>query len=76
MDVVILIVIFVISFVFYEQIYQIKKILQKKELQDICDYINNKEVYMRDKECNPKNFHAHIIRHENSNHDSIIIDIK
>lgn len=76
MDVVILIVIFVISFAFCEQIHQIKKILQKKELQDICDYINNKEVYMRDKDCKPKNFHAHIINRENSNHTSIMIDVE
>lgn len=69
------IVILVVGLVLREQLYQIKQIVKKKEMQDICKYINQAEVYMRDKNNKSVDFSARISRHIYSKHDCIIIDI-
>ena len=44
-------------------------------MEDVCKYINEKEVYIRNKSGKGVGFYAHIARHENSYHDCIIIDL-
>ena len=64
------------SLILREQLWQIKKILKRKEMQDICNYLNSGKINIRDKNCNMCNFNAHIVKYTDSNDDSIIIDLK
>lgn len=75
MEIVIAILILIVGLVLREELFKIKRTLQKKEMQDVCDYINDKQVFIRTKDCKGVGFQAHIARHENSYHDCIIIDL-
>jgi hypothetical protein len=75
MEIVIAILILIVGLVLREELFKIKRTLQKKEMQDVCDYINDKQVFIRTKDCKGVGFHAHVARHENSYHDCIIIDL-
>lgn len=57
-------------------LYELKKICKRKELDDICDYLNTKEVYIRDKDCRMVSFEAHKVHYVNQDSDKIIIDLK
>lgn len=70
------IIILIVGLILREQLWQIKKILKRKEMQDICDYLNSGKINIRDKSCNIRNFNAHIVKYTDSNDDSIIIDLK
>ena len=75
MNIAIAILILIVGLVLREELFKIKRILQEKEMKDVCDYINFREVYIRDKNGRCINFFAHIARRENSNHDCIMIDL-
>ena len=75
MNIAIAILILIVGLVLREELFKIKRILQKKEMKDVCDYINIREVYIRDKNGRCINFFAHIARRENSNHEYIMIDL-
>lgn len=70
------IIILVVGLVLREQLYQIKKILKEKEMEDICNYLNQEKIYIRNKDCKAINFKAHIITCVDSNENCIIIDIE
>ena len=68
-------IVLVVGLVLREELFKIKRIVQRKEMKDVCDYLNIREVYIRDKNGKCVNFFAHIATHENSNHDCLIIDL-
>ena len=52
MNIAIAILILIVGLVLREELFKIKRILQKKEMKDVCDYINIREVYIRDENGN------------------------
>lgn len=55
-------------------IIKTKRILLRKEMKEICDYINNKSVVLvRSKDCRKVAFHAHVAHSHNG--EIIIIDL-
>ena len=60
------------GFYISNSLYELKKICKRKELDDICDYLNTKEVYIKDKYCRLISFEAH----KDQDSDKIIIDLK
>lgn len=70
------IIILVVGLVLREQLYQIKKILEKKEMEDICNYLNKEKIYIRNKDCKVINFYAHMVTCVDSKENCIIIDIE
>ena len=49
---------------------------EEKEMRDICEYINdNKDVFVRTKDCKKVKFHAHVARYSDTNNECIVIDI-
>lgn len=75
MEIVIVLLILIVGLVLLAELFKIKRSLQKKEMKDVCDYINIRKVYVRDKNGKCINFFAHIARRENSNHDCLMIDL-
>lgn len=57
-------------------LYELKIVCKRKELDDICDYLNTKEVYIRDKNCKLIPFEAHKVHYVEQDSDKIIIDLK
>ena len=56
-------------------LYELKMLCRRKELVDICNYLNTGEVYIRDKDCKLIPFEAHKVYTEKDN-NKIIIDLK
>lgn len=75
MEIVIALLILIVGLVLRHELYKIKTLLQQQKMEDVCKYINEKEVYIRNKSGKGVGFYAHIARHENSYHDCIIIDL-
>ena len=69
------IIILIVGIILREQLYQIKKFLKRKELLDICKYLNTEKIYIRDVDCNCLEFRAHLVKYVDSNDDIIVIDI-
>lgn len=69
-------IILVVGLKIINEVCEVKRILAQKESQDICRYLNDKEVYIRDAKCNTLDFYAHVVRKQYSEHDCIVIDIK
>lgn len=57
-------------------LYELKMLCRRKELDDICNYLNTKEVYVRDKDCRLISFEAHKVHYVEKDCDKIIIDLK
>ena len=57
-------------------LYELKNLCKRKELDDICNYLNTKEVYIRDKDCKLIPFEAHKVYYVDQDSDKIIIDLK
>lgn len=70
--VLILIAIFVACYIIE---YQIKNLKNKPTRQEIVDYINNMDVYVRDERCNILEHHAHIGSFNLYDFQKIIIDV-
>lgn len=75
MEIVIALLVLIVGLVLRHELYKIKTLLQRQKMEDVCKYINEKEVYIRNKGGKGIGFYAHVARHENSYHDCIIIDI-
>ena len=71
----IVIITLIVGLVLRNELWKIKQMLKQKELEDICNYLNTKEVYIRTKDCKLVNCYAHIIRFQDSNEEKIMIDI-
>lgn len=71
----IVVITLIVGLVLREELWKIKQMLKQKELEEICNYLNTKEVYIRTKDCKLVNFYAHIIRFQDSNEEKIMIDI-
>ena len=70
--VLILITIFIVGYIIE---YQIKNLKNKLTRQEIVDYINNMDVYVRDEQCNILKHHAHIGSLNLYDFQKIIIDV-
>ena len=75
MEIVLALLILIVGLVLRHELYKIKILLQQQKMEDVCKYLNDKEVYIRNKDGKGVGFYAHVARHENSYHDCIIIDI-
>lgn len=56
-------------------LYELKMMCKRKELDDICNYLNTNNVYIRDKDCNLIPFEAHKVHYVEQDDDKIIIDL-
>lgn len=56
-------------------LYELKMMCKRKELDDICNYLNN-NIHIRDKDCKLISFKAHKVHYVDQNDDKIIIDLK
>ena len=56
--------------------YKFKNLKNKLTKQEIVDYINNMDVYIRDEQCNILKHHAHISSFNSDDYTKIIIDVK
>lgn len=56
--------------------YKIKNLKNELTRQEIVDYINNMDVYVRGKQGNILKHHAHISGFNSDDYTKIIIDIK
>lgn len=70
--VLILIALFVVGYIIE---YQIKNLKNELNRQEIVDYINKMDVYVRDEQCNILNHHAHIASFNLYDCQKIIIDV-
>ena len=71
----IVIITLIVGLVLINELWKIKQMLKEKELEDICNYLNTKEVYIRTKDCKLVNFYAHVVHYVQEDDDKIMIDI-
>lgn len=71
----IVVITLIVGLVLRNELWKIKQLLKEKELEEICKYLNTKEVYIRTKDCKLADFHAHIVRIMDTNEEKIMIDI-
>ena len=74
--VLILIIIFIVGFVGWIIEYRIRNLKNELNRQEIVNYINKKDVYVRDEHGNILKHHAHISSFNLDDYTKIIIDVK
>lgn len=57
-------------------LYELKRVCKRKELDEICNYLNTNKVYVRNKDCKLVPFEAHKVYYVDQDSDKIIIDLK
>lgn len=68
----IVIITLIVGLVLRNDLWNTRQMLKRKELEDICNFLNTKEVYIRTKE---NKLVAHIVNDVQENDNKIIIDI-
>ena len=71
----IVVITLIVGLVLRNELWKIKQMLKRKELEEICNYLNTKEVYIRTKDCKLVDFYAHVVHNVQEDDDKIIIDI-
>lgn len=65
----------IVGLILRNELWKIKQMLKQKELEEICNYLNTKEVYIRTKDCKLVDFHAHVVHYVQEDDNKIMIDI-